>query len=43
LVNRVYIGWLVYGKHPQGRFNRVGNGGVGGDGPIVVKNRPAHV
>lgn len=23
---------------PQGRFNHVGNGTIGGDGPIVVKN-----
>ena len=38
LRNPVYVGRLVFGKQPQGRFNRVGDGAVGGDGPIVVEN-----
>ena len=42
LRNRAYIGTLTYGKTPQGRFNWVGNGTVGGDSPIVVEdNHPA--
>lgn len=38
LTNPVYIGWLVYGKQPQGRFSHVGDGAIGGDGPIVVED-----
>ena len=38
LRNPVYVGRLVFGKQPQGRFNRIGDGGVGGDGPIVIEN-----
>jgi len=36
LRNPVYTGQLVYGRNPQGRFNHVGNGGIGGDAPIVT-------
>jgi hypothetical protein len=38
LSNVVYIGTWVFGKLQTGRFNWVGNGGVGGNGPIVVEN-----
>ncbi|MEZ6147456.1 MAG: recombinase family protein [Planctomycetaceae bacterium] len=38
LKNPAYTGTLIYGQTPQGRFNHVGNGTIGGDGPIVVKN-----
>jgi len=36
LKNPVYIGRMIFGKMQTGRFNWVGNGGVGGDGPVVV-------
>jgi hypothetical protein len=29
---------LVVGKQPRGRFNHIGNGTIGGDGPIVFEN-----
>jgi hypothetical protein len=38
LKNPVYTGQMVFGKHPSGRFNRVGSGGIGGESPIVVND-----
>ncbi|WP_430454050.1 recombinase family protein [Rhodopirellula europaea] len=38
LRNPVYIGTMVYGQTPQGRFNRVGDGHLGGDGPVIIEN-----
>lgn len=38
LQNPAYLGRLVMGRFPRGRFNHVGNGGIGGTGPIVVEN-----
>ncbi|GAA4446120.1 recombinase family protein [Novipirellula rosea] len=38
LRNPVYIGTMIYGANPQGRFNRVGDGALGGNEPVVIKN-----
>jgi site-specific DNA recombinase len=29
---------MVYGKHQTGRFSQVGDGAIGGDGPVVVED-----
>ncbi|QDV58694.1 recombinase family protein [Rosistilla oblonga] len=38
LRNPVYIGTMIYGANPQGRFNQVGDGRLGGDEPVVIEN-----
>ena len=38
LRNPVYIGTMIYGANPQGRFNHVGDGRLGGDEPVVIEN-----
>ena len=38
LRNPVYIGTMIYGANPQGRFNRVGDGRLGGNEPVVIEN-----
>ena len=38
LQNPVYKGTMIYGKKKLGRFNWVGNGTVGGDGPVVIEH-----
>ncbi len=38
LRNPVYIGTMIYGANPQGRFNRVGDGHLCGNEPVVIKN-----